>query len=78
MGFDPDDVPLVREASRSRVRPVTRGDALEVVVDGAHGLESDVDAALGRKFKPPRGWRKHLARSTPDRPEHAAAHHGGG
>jgi uncharacterized protein (DUF362 family) len=65
MGFDPERIPLVREAFRLEGRPITERapDApAECVADGRACLESELAPLLGRAFVPPSGWRPVLAR----------------
>src|SRR5262245_14430090 len=60
MGFDPDRIPLLREAFRLSRWPITGVDpeaATECVVDGRRQLDSELAPVLGRAFAPPRGWR---------------------
>jgi len=65
MGFDPDAIPLVREASRAKRHPVSSGRVPipEVCFDGASISEERIPAILSRPFRPPAGWREALARS---------------
>jgi hypothetical protein len=62
MGFDPDRVPLVREAARPLRYRVSRGEAASVTVDGDRRSEDSIGPVLGRSFLAPRGWRGHVER----------------
>jgi uncharacterized protein (DUF362 family) len=66
MGFDPDTVPLVREASRVMEFPLVaeNTEAERIVVNGESVSEDAVEPGLGRPFVPPRGWRGHLGQGT--------------
>jgi uncharacterized protein (DUF362 family) len=68
MGFDPDAIPLVREAFRSGARPISDGSREPTVcrLDGVEVRELALVPAAGRRMDPPRGWRAHLdaARSS--------------
>ncbi len=66
MGFDPDRIPLVREAFQPAKWPITglEPDGLaECVLDGRPCLESDLAPVLSRPFAPPSGWKAMLAPS---------------
>lgn len=63
MGFDPDRIPLIREAFRPEPWPLTRrepGAYSECVVDGRPLLETEIEAVLARPFRPTRGWSQWL------------------
>lgn len=62
MGFDPAAIPLVREAIRPMRWPITSAGAGEVdcVRDGTTLRDTGLAPVLGRPFRPPAGWRKHL------------------
>ena len=61
MGFDPQAIPLLREASRSMSHPIAPPDGpLTVVANGSACSVDDVKPVLGRRFRPPAGWRKRL------------------
>jgi Domain of unknown function (DUF362) len=63
MGFDPEKIALLREASRSMPHPLTATGAspAEVVWNGASTNETALTAVLGHSFRPPSGWRAHLS-----------------
>jgi len=65
MGFDPERIPLI-DAAFSELRfpivPHQDGRAVEIRLDGEACGEDDLPRALGRSFRPPDGWRKHLNR----------------
>jgi uncharacterized protein (DUF362 family) len=65
MGFDPDAVPLVREASRAGRYPLGSGivPIPEVCFDGTTIPEREIPAVASGPFRPPAGWRAALARS---------------
>jgi len=65
MGFDPERIPLVREAFRLATLPITESPpdaATECVVDGRACLETSLAPVLSRPFLPPAGWRPLLSR----------------
>lgn len=60
MGFDPDRIPLIREAFRLSKWPITElheDSSTECVLDGRLCLENDLGPVLSRPFAPPRGWK---------------------
>jgi hypothetical protein len=62
MGFDPQAIPLIREAFRSMPHPLTTSGAspTDVTSNGESMPETAVTPVLGRSFRPPSGWRRHL------------------
>ena len=64
MGFDPADVPMVREASSDPRWPLDppTGPSPFVLDDGVETPPDGLSSALGRPFRPPRGWRGYLGR----------------
>lgn len=66
MGFDPETIPLVREAFRELRHPLVAPGAGDVEV--VHNGESVQERALGpvgsRAFHPARGWRGHVSTAS--------------
>ena len=62
MGFDPQAIPLIREAFRSMPHPLTTSGAspTDVTSNGESMPETAVTPVLGRSFRPPSGWRRYL------------------
>jgi hypothetical protein len=65
MGFDPDAIPLVREASRAKRFPLGPGVAPipAVCLNGTSISEEEIPAVASRPFRPPAGWRAALVPS---------------
>jgi uncharacterized protein (DUF362 family) len=65
MGFDPNAIPLVREAFTASERPISDGTESPVAcrMNGADLDESRLSPVVGRPFVPPRGWRGHIERA---------------
>jgi hypothetical protein len=62
MGFDPREIPQIREAARPMPHPLpARGGASTVVLNGAAREETALTPVLGRPFRPPSGWRAHFS-----------------
>jgi hypothetical protein len=63
MGFDPQAIPLIREAARSMPHPLTAPGAsdADVVWNGDSRQETALTPVLGRPFRPPSGWRAHFS-----------------
>ena len=62
VGFDPDKIPMIREAFRLRKYRLAEsldGD-LRVQLNGRSAQVENVGGTLGRKFLPPREWRRYL------------------
>jgi uncharacterized protein (DUF362 family) len=60
MGYDPATIPLIREAFRGGVRPVSDvapGASIACRVDGREVAEPALEPVAGRRFAPPAGWR---------------------
>ncbi len=69
MGYDPERLPIAREAAKSFRYPIASNsrDRPTIWYNGAKRFEGEVTSALGRQFVAPRGWRHHLAPSRDDR-----------
>lgn len=64
MGFDPQKIPLIREAFRHSSRPLAEigfTEGARCIYNGSGRLESELPLAIGRPFEPSVGWRGHLA-----------------
>jgi len=67
MGFDPELIPLVREAFRLATWPITErepDESAECVIGGRPCLESALAPVLSRSFVPPIGWKPLLGRNV--------------
>jgi len=64
MGFDPADLPTIREAEGAARWPLDppAGPSDRAVYNGESVRTGDLPASLGRPFVPPRGWKGHLGR----------------
>jgi uncharacterized protein (DUF362 family) len=64
MGFDPARIPLIDSAFSDLRFPIAPRAArpVEIVLDGGECGEDDIPTALGRSFRPPDGWMRHLTR----------------
>jgi uncharacterized protein (DUF362 family) len=62
MGFDPEKIPMIREAFRLGRYPLTeaRKADIKIRINGEAVRIKDVGTTLGRKFLPPREWRRYL------------------
>jgi uncharacterized protein (DUF362 family) len=62
MGFDPERIPMIREAFRLSKYPLAETSDLEIKIriNGKAGQIEDVRTLFGRKFLPPREWRRNL------------------
>ncbi len=62
MGFDPEAIPLVREAFRDMPYPLADRQAVpgRVVWNEQGESVESLRPVLGRPFRPPRGWQHHL------------------
>ncbi|MBE0540483.1 MAG: DUF362 domain-containing protein [Verrucomicrobia bacterium] len=62
MGYDPDSIPMIREAFKLRDYPLTsRGIADPIIgLNGETLSMGDYRLRFGRKFRPPREWRRAL------------------
>ena len=63
MGFDPERIPLVREAFRLARSPISSAGSespAECRIDDRACLETDLEPVAGRAFEPTAGWRQHL------------------
>jgi uncharacterized protein (DUF362 family) len=69
MGFEPESIALIHEASRSMRYPISDDDAASDVIrnEDRNCEESDLQPVLGRPFRPPSGWRSRLAAPTSGR-----------
>lgn len=63
MGFDPEEIALVREASRASRYALPAGDVpiQEVRWNGKTLSEQELAPVASRRFRPPVGWRERLA-----------------
>jgi uncharacterized protein (DUF362 family) len=62
MGFDPERIPLIREALKSHEFPLVCEDlaTARIVCDGSRISLDSIQPALRRSFLAPDGWRGHL------------------
>jgi hypothetical protein len=63
MGFDPEEIPLVREASRPGPYSLASAPVpiREVCWNGKASSEEELTPVAGRRFRPPVGWRDRLS-----------------
>jgi len=61
MGFDPEKIPLIREAFGRFTYPLTdfSADSIRVWIDDTVKSAQDILPFEGRAFLPPRGWQGH-------------------
>jgi uncharacterized protein (DUF362 family) len=65
MGFDPERIPLIREAFRLARYPISASAAeAECRVDDRVCLEGELAPVAGRPFEPTSGWKDHLRSQT--------------
>jgi hypothetical protein len=64
MGFDPERIPIVREAFRRMEHPLVPVDRemSDVIVNGRRVALESVESVAARRFRAPSGWRSHLER----------------
>jgi len=61
MGYDPDDIPIVREAFRHMEYGLIRNEEpIQIVFNGKMVSEDELYPVLGRPFRSPKGWTKYL------------------
>jgi hypothetical protein len=61
MGFDPDKIPLIREACGDFKYPLTdfSPDSIRVWIADMEKSAQEIFPFEGRAFRPPRGWQGH-------------------
>jgi uncharacterized protein (DUF362 family) len=65
MGYDPQNIPIVREAFRDmRFSLIPKDDSPKIIFNGQIIEERDLKPVLGRPFMPAMGWRKHLLKNS--------------
>jgi uncharacterized protein (DUF362 family) len=62
MGFDPQQLPMLREASKLEKYALTDGALLtsDIRLNGQVTSLAALQGGVGKKFLPPREWRAHL------------------
>jgi hypothetical protein len=64
MGFDPDKIPLLREAAQIKRYPLVDGGAAPDLVSAAYNGQSlsvgRLDSPIRTRFVPPTGWKGHI------------------
>jgi hypothetical protein len=65
MGFPPEAFPLVRRAFELERHPLSNAPDASVCHNGESVPEQNIAPVLGRTFRPPPGWARHLRRTAP-------------
>ncbi|MGI9590104.1 MAG: DUF362 domain-containing protein [Myxococcota bacterium] len=60
MGFEPERIPMLREALRDTHHPLRGPETPRIWCNGERVEPQAIRPALGRAFRPPRGWKRHL------------------
>ena len=61
MGYDPDDIPIIREAFRlMKFGLIQNEEPIQIVFNGKMVSEDELYPVLGRPFRSPKGWTKYL------------------